>query len=89
MVPIEVPPQNPAATKIVLVAGAPCLDHDPGAHGLGNDGRPGQKSSRPEPRTVWPAGRTAAGTLPTMDAGEPTPVSMNRRSPEPVNLASL
>ncbi|HCL92514.1 MAG TPA: hypothetical protein DIC50_07000 [Verrucomicrobia subdivision 3 bacterium] len=67
----------------------PLIPHHLFVAAIGNDGRPGQKSSRPEPRTVWPAGRTAAGTLPTMDAGEPTPVSMNRRSPEPVNLASL
>ncbi|MBK9755490.1 MAG: ThuA domain-containing protein [Nannocystis sp.] len=32
VVPIEVPPNDPAATKIVLVAGAPSLDHPPGAH---------------------------------------------------------
>jgi hypothetical protein len=32
VVPIEVEPQDPAAVKIVLVAGAPSLDHPPGAH---------------------------------------------------------
>ena len=32
VVPVEVPPNNPASTKIVLVAGAPSLDHPPGAH---------------------------------------------------------
>jgi hypothetical protein len=32
VVPVEVEPLNPASTKVVLVAGAPSLDHPPGAH---------------------------------------------------------
>jgi hypothetical protein len=32
VVPVEVEPLNPASTKIVLVAGAPSLDHPSGAH---------------------------------------------------------
>lgn len=32
VVPVEVLPNNPAATRVVLVAGAPSLDHPSGAH---------------------------------------------------------
>ena len=32
VVPTELPPNDPTAAKIVLVAGAPSLDHPPGAH---------------------------------------------------------
>lgn len=32
VVPVEVPPNDPASAKIVLIAGAPSLEHPPGAH---------------------------------------------------------
>ncbi|HOC55324.1 MAG TPA: hypothetical protein PKI20_06870 [Verrucomicrobiota bacterium] len=66
----------------------PLIPHHLFVAAIGNDGRAGQRPSRPEPRPGWRAGRAEEGALEVMDAGKPMPASTTRRSRASVNLAS-